>query len=54
MLNHVEGQVTNVRKIKHKYSTKFKTVYKDVLVLSVDGTSDEFGFMEGNDAYENS
>ena len=51
-LNHVQGQVTDVRQIKHKYSTKFKTVYKDVLVLSVDGTSDEFGFMEGNDAYE--
>jgi hypothetical protein len=52
-LNHVEGQITDVRFIKHKYSKKFKTVFKDVLVLSVDGTSDEFGFTEDNDAYKN-
>jgi hypothetical protein len=51
-LNHVEGQINDVRYIKHKYSTKFRTVFKDVLVLSVDGASDEFGFLEGNDAYK--
>lgn len=51
-LNHIEGQITGVRFIKHKYSKKFKTVLKDVLVLSVDGTSDEFGFTEENDAYK--
>lgn len=51
-LNHVEGQITDVRYIKHKYSTKFKAVFKDVLVLSVDGTNDEFSFTEDNDAYK--
>lgn len=51
-LNHVEGRITGIRFIKYKYSKKFKTAYKDVLVLSVDGTSDEFGFTEDNDAYK--
>lgn len=51
-LNHVEGSITNVRFIKHKYPKKFKTVFKDVLVISIDGISDEFGFTEDNIAYK--
>lgn len=51
-LNYVQGQVTNVRYIQYKYPKKFKTVFKRVIVLSVDGTTDEFGFIEGSEPYK--
>src|SRR5690348_14017020 len=51
-LNHIEGRITGTRIIKRKYSGKFRAGYKSVLVLSVEGASDEFGFMEGSKAYK--
>ena len=51
-LEHVKGTVTGTRIIKHTYSTKRKVFLKNVLVLSVDGTNEEFGFVEDSDAYK--
>ncbi len=51
-LDHVQGTVIGTRNIKHKYSTKRKIVLKNVLVLSIDGTNEEFGLTEGSDAYK--
>jgi hypothetical protein len=44
-LSHVKGTITNLRFIKHERKRKFKTIYEDVLVLGIEGCSDEFGFM---------
>jgi hypothetical protein len=44
-LSYVKGAITNLRFIKHERKGKFKTVYEDVLVISIEECSDEFGFM---------
>ena len=44
-LNHIKGLVTNHRIIKHKHEGKYRTYFEDVLVLNIQGSSDEFGFM---------
>jgi len=50
-LTHVTGSVNQIRMMKHKYVGKYKTIYEDVIVLRIDGSNDEFGFMEYNKIY---
>jgi len=45
-LSYVKGPITNLRFIKHQRKRKFRTIYEDVMVLSIEGCSDEFGFMD--------
>jgi len=55
-LNHVAGIVTSERYMKHFHSGSNRYVYhpsyyEDVLVLSIQGCTDEFGFMEKDKSY---
>jgi len=50
-LTHVTGELKGHRIMKHKYTNKYKTYYKNVLVIQIDGCNDEFGFMEYNKFY---
>ena len=47
-LNHVKGKVTDFRFVKHEYQSRRKTKFKNVLVLAIDGSSDELGFVESS------
>ena len=53
-LTHVTGIIKNERYIKHlNGSTKYRPAYyEDVLVLSIEGCSDEFGLVENNKSYK--
>ena len=51
-LTHVIGDLKGHRIIKHKYTSKHKTYYEDVLVIRIDSCDDEFGFTERNKFYD--
>lgn len=50
-LTHISGVIISDRIMKHKHEGKYKTYYEDVLVISIQGCGDEFGFMEFNKCY---
>ena len=50
-LTHVTGEMKRYRIIKSKYSTRYKTSYKNVLVIRIVGFDDEFGFERDNENY---
>jgi hypothetical protein len=49
----VKGKVTNTKIIKQTHYSKFKgTTIEDVFVLSIEGTSDQFGFAQFTDPFK--
>lgn len=54
-LTHISGLINKTRYMKHLHnSTRYRAAYyEDVLVLSIKGEAQEFGFMENNESYEN-
>lgn len=50
-LSFVKGTVTDTKMIKQIRKTKYETKVEDVLVLSIEGTRDQFGFTQFSDAF---
>jgi hypothetical protein len=51
-LSNVKGEVSDIRMIKHKNEGKFETTIEDVLVLSIEGSDEKFGFQQKSDAFK--
>ena len=53
-LTHVSGIIDNKRYIKHLHnSTRYRAAYyENVIVISIKGCAQEFGFMENEKSYE--
>ena len=51
-LDYIEGKITGVEYIKHKKTNRRRTSYNTILVLSIQGSSDKFGFPESSAAYK--
>ena len=50
-LTCTKGIIDDVYFIKHERRQKFKIIIEDVLVLSIEGTNQKFGFAESSEAY---
>jgi hypothetical protein len=50
-LSFVKGIITDSRTIKHTQVGKYRTRIKEVLVLKIEGSNDEFGFMQSTKAF---
>src|ERR1043165_1360253 len=52
-LSHVSGEVIDIGMIKHVERHKYEpTTIEDVLVLSIDGAKEKFGFLRHTDAFK--
>lgn len=51
-LKFVSGEVTSKRYIKFRYKGLLSASTKNMLVLQIDGCTDEFGFTEGTTVYD--
>jgi len=53
-LNYIKGPITDFRFIKHKYHGRYyREKFENVLVITIEGSTDEFGFTESrNDPYK--
>ena len=52
-LSFVRGTVTDTKMIKQMRKSKYETRVEDILVLSIEGTRDQFGFTQSSDAFKN-
>ncbi len=51
-LTHVTGAINRIRIMKHMVVSKSGTKYKDIIVLRINGSNDEFGFMDNKVNFE--
>jgi hypothetical protein len=52
-LRYVSGEVSDIGMVRHTERHKYeRPTIKDVLVLSIEGSSEKFGFMQHSDAFK--